>query len=42
MFVSFDACCKGASSTYKIAVGRARSVTGPYLDRAGVDMRRKP
>lgn len=39
LFVSFDACCKGASSTYKIAVGRARSVTGPYLDRAGVDMR---
>jgi arabinan endo-1,5-alpha-L-arabinosidase len=39
LFVSFDACCQGASSTYKIAVGRASQITGPYLDRSGVDMR---
>lgn len=39
LFVSFDACCAGVDSTYKIAVGRAQQVTGPYLDKAGVDMR---
>lgn len=35
LFVSFDACCQGANSTYKVAVGRSRSVTGPYLDQDG-------
>jgi arabinan endo-1,5-alpha-L-arabinosidase len=39
LFVSFDACCQGAASTYKIAVGRASQITGPYLDKSGVDMR---
>ncbi|WP_045746299.1 arabinan endo-1,5-alpha-L-arabinosidase [Actinoplanes rectilineatus] len=38
LFVAFDLCCKGASSTYRIMVGRAKSVTGPYLDRAGTAM----
>ncbi|GAB7193229.1 arabinan endo-1,5-alpha-L-arabinosidase [Kineococcus sp. NUM-3379] len=36
---SFDRCCQGAASTYKTVVGRSRSITGPYLDKAGVDMR---
>lgn len=38
LFVSFDTCCRGAESTYKIMVGRSRAITGPYLDRAGVPM----
>ncbi|MGW4637106.1 family 43 glycosylhydrolase [Sphaerisporangium sp. NPDC004334] len=36
--VSFDLCCRGAASTYRIMVGRSTSVTGPYLDRNGVPM----
>lgn len=38
LFVSFDACCKGVSSTYRTMVGRATSITGPYVDRAGAQM----
>jgi arabinan endo-1,5-alpha-L-arabinosidase len=40
LFVSFDACCKGADSTYRIMVGRARVIGGPYLDRAGMALTR--
>ena len=32
-------CCDGVNSTYNIVVGRSRSVTGPYLDNVGRDMR---
>ena len=39
LWVSFDYCCRGVRSDYKIAVGRSRRVTGPYLDRDGRDMR---
>src|SRR6185503_20761462 len=39
LFVSFDTCCQGSNSTYRIMVGRATGITGPYLDRNGVDMR---
>lgn len=35
LFVSFDFCCRKANSTYKIMVGRATSITGPYIDREG-------
>ncbi len=35
LFVSFDFCCRGVKSTYHLRVGRARRVTGPYLDRDG-------
>lgn len=38
LFVSFDACCRGIASTYRIMVGRADAVTGPYLDRDGKPM----
>ncbi|MEO7222072.1 MAG: arabinan endo-1,5-alpha-L-arabinosidase [Devosia sp.] len=38
LFVSFDQCCRGVDSTYRIMVGRADAVTGPYLDRAGLDL----
>jgi arabinan endo-1,5-alpha-L-arabinosidase len=40
LFVTHGSCCAGANSTYSIRVGRARKVTGPYLDRSGVDMLR--
>ncbi|WP_165229038.1 arabinan endo-1,5-alpha-L-arabinosidase [Aquisphaera insulae] len=35
LFVSFDRCCRGVESTYKIMVGRSGRVEGPYLDEAG-------
>lgn len=38
LFASWGLCCKGKDSTYHVVVGRAREVTGPYLDRAGKDM----
>jgi arabinan endo-1,5-alpha-L-arabinosidase len=37
-FVSFDFCCRGIESTYKIVVGRSKNITGPYFDRDGVSM----
>ena len=38
LFVSFDVCCRGVNSTYKVMVGRSEKVTGPYVDRNGVTM----
>jgi arabinan endo-1,5-alpha-L-arabinosidase len=38
LFASTDYCCKGVNSTYKMVVGRAKDVQGPYLDRAGVSL----
>ncbi len=38
LFVSFDACCRGVGSTYRIMVGRADGIEGPYLDKDGVPM----
>lgn len=35
LFVSFDYCCRGASSTYRVMAGRSTSVTGPYVARNG-------
>jgi arabinan endo-1,5-alpha-L-arabinosidase len=38
LFTSIGSCCS-ATATYQITVGRSTSVTGPFLDRNGVDMR---
>jgi arabinan endo-1,5-alpha-L-arabinosidase len=38
LFVSTGLCCRGKASTYRIAVGRASDITGPYLDQDGRDM----
>jgi arabinan endo-1,5-alpha-L-arabinosidase len=38
LFVSFDTCCRGTASTYRIMMGRADAVTGPYVDRDGKAM----
>jgi arabinan endo-1,5-alpha-L-arabinosidase len=35
LFVSWDFCCRGARSNYKVVVGRAPNVTGPYVDQDG-------
>jgi arabinan endo-1,5-alpha-L-arabinosidase len=35
LFVSFDLCCRGTHSNYRIMVGRSQHVTGPYVDEAG-------
>lgn len=39
LFVSWGSCCDGADSTYEVRVGRSKSVTGPYTDRANVEMK---
>lgn len=38
LFVSFDYCCRGIESSYKIMVGRSDKVSGPYLDQRGRKM----
>ncbi|WP_245623413.1 arabinan endo-1,5-alpha-L-arabinosidase [Catenovulum maritimum] len=37
-FVSWDFCCRGVESTYKVVVGRSKQVEGPYLDKSGKSM----
>ncbi|TWT85154.1 Intracellular endo-alpha-(1-_5)-L-arabinanase [Planctomycetes bacterium CA13] len=38
MFVSWDRCCDGADSDYKVVVGRSENVLGPYVDAQGKPM----
>jgi arabinan endo-1,5-alpha-L-arabinosidase len=38
LFVDWGFCCRGVNSTYNIRIGRSKKVTGPYLDKDGVDM----
>ncbi|MBR6251995.1 MAG: family 43 glycosylhydrolase [Bacteroidales bacterium] len=38
LFTSFDYCCQGKNSTYKVVVGRSKNITGPYVDKNGVRM----
>lgn len=38
LFVSFDFCCRGEESTYKMMVGRSGTVEGPYIDKEGLRM----
>ena len=38
LFVSTGTCCQGVNSTYQIRYGRSTSITGPYVDRSGVNM----
>ncbi len=38
LFVSWDKCCSGVNSTYKVAVGRSVKVTGPYFTKDSLDM----
>lgn len=38
LFLSWDLCCRGENSTYKVVVGRSKSVEGPYFDREGKNL----
>ncbi|HVS54101.1 MAG TPA: arabinan endo-1,5-alpha-L-arabinosidase [Opitutaceae bacterium] len=38
LFASIDYCCRGPKSDYKMIVGRARDVRGPYVDAAGAPL----
>jgi arabinan endo-1,5-alpha-L-arabinosidase len=38
LLVTHGSCCQGANSSYNIRMGRAKKVTGPFLDNMGIDM----
>ena len=37
-FLSWDLCCRGENSTYKVVVGRSKDVKGPYVDKEGTPL----
>ncbi|MBN2519066.1 MAG: arabinan endo-1,5-alpha-L-arabinosidase [Bacteroidales bacterium] len=39
LFVSYDYCCRGINSNYKIMVGKSDKITGPYVDKRGIKMK---
>ena len=36
--LGWDVCCHGVESSYNIRVGRSNSITGPYIDKDGINM----
>jgi arabinan endo-1,5-alpha-L-arabinosidase len=38
LFVNWGICCRGVDSTYNIRIGRSSKITGPYLDKDGIDL----
>jgi arabinan endo-1,5-alpha-L-arabinosidase len=38
LLVTHGSCCAGANSSYNIRMGRAKNVTGPFVDNMGIDM----
>jgi len=38
LFASWDYCCQGEKSNYKVVMGRSKTVTGPYVDKTGKPM----
>lgn len=38
LFVNWGICCRGVKSTYEIRVGRSTEITGPYIDKDGLNM----
>lgn len=38
LLATHGSCCAGAASTYNIRMGRAKKITGPFLDNMGIDM----
>ncbi len=37
-FLSWDLCCRGEKSTYKVVVGRSKNAYGPFIDKNGKDL----
>lgn len=38
LFASIGSCCEGVKSTYRLVVGRSKSLMGPYVDKSGKPM----
>src|ERR1039457_6440461 len=38
LFVNWGSCCQSTNSSYNIRIGRSKTITGPYLDKVGLDM----
>lgn len=38
LFYNIGSCCKGASSTYHVLMGRSSRISGPYIDRSGISL----